>query len=257
MKDTRRKRRIFLGSKGSQKPKMKSGDNKLNVKLSPPTKPIVDLVTPKDFSQTVKEILTVFQEENLIKGFSFEEGPANLVKVKIVIKDDFIVTLQLLFFEFDKRKGLKKGREDSRNLILLISNRVPLVQFQKILKISLEKRISGVSAEAEMLSILQNLCNEFPKTFTSIRKATQDEDSFSHSDFFITCQVTNKKKVELPIDCKNDERTRRRAEETHGNGYFFFSLQKLRKILEKPNGTVVLRKFLLDKAKNLKKGRAF
>jgi len=239
------------------KPKMQQSPQKFEKTKRVKTKKPTILVTPEDFLRTTQGFLEKSKSKGLIQSFSVTNEPQHLITAEVTINREFIATVRLLFFGLANGNELDQGMQESRNLALLINREVSRESFLIKLSQFLRKRISGISAEVEMFTILENLCKKYPKQLVEIRKATPQEDAFQHADFYLVCKITNKKRVELPIDCKVSDSTKKDSIERYGTGFFFLSLQYIQGTLRLPDGETVLKDFLLENAKSYSKRKAF
>lgn len=197
------------------------------------------LKTLHDFRESLIKLFEFYKKENIFTSFEIRTN-RNVIFSNFSINQ---ISFQLNIVFFEKMQEISVS-ENARNITLTTSFGLTKKYFHNFVVKIVNKRRVGIESEKKMFSTLDNLLKN-SDTFSGVRKANDKEDK-QHADFFIKYRISDKKTVEIPIDCKSSYKAQQHGISKNGFGHPTINLEKLQRLIMRN-----ARHFVIGKIKRL------
>lgn len=203
-----------------------------------------ELKTKEELIFFLKDLFTFLKKEKKIDSFEVKNNRDIIFSKFTIEKIEFEINIIFSRNRVFDNTDISIGFETARNVTLTVISGIPKLKFNNTFVGLIIRRSTGIQAENEMFEMFQKLFKG-SESFLSIKKATPQEDK-EHADFFIKYKISNKKSVNIPIDCKASEKTQLASVAKNGQQHPTVNFSKIREYITRGKHL-----FLLEKMKRL------
>ncbi len=203
-----------------------------------------DLKTKEELIFFLKDLFNFLKKEKKIDSFEVKNNREIIFTKFSIEKIEFEINIIFSKNKIFDQSDISINYDSARNVTLTVISSISKQKFNNTIVSMIIRRSVGIQAENEMFEIFQKLFKD-SESFLGIKKATPQEDK-EHADFFIKYKISNKKSVNIPIDCKASKKAQLASVAKNGHEHPTINFSRIKEYFTRGKHT-----FLLEKIKRL------